>query len=359
MNKFKLSPAIIFFLLLFQKSNAQISEIQQLKIDSLFIKYDHTHMPGCALAIVKNGEIIYKKGYGMADLERGIVNRPHTVFYAGSISKQFVAGCALLLSERGLLDLNAPVHKYLDDFPDYGHTITVQHLIYHTSGIKDYFELFEKSGIDYLNQISRNKVYNLIKSQDSLNFNPGDQYSYSNSGYLMLSMIIEQVAGMPLSSFVDQEIFKPLGMMHSLFLDNVNRLIPNRALGYHKNLDDQIENMIMRFDLVGSGGLYTTVEDLYLWDQNFYHSKIGSPQFIDHLLTSGTLNNGQDTRYAFAILRDRLLGRTVIGHSGSLGGYRSQFLQFPDEKLSIIILSNLSNFKPGERAHDIAKILLN
>jgi CubicO group peptidase (beta-lactamase class C family) len=174
----------------------------------------------------------------------------------------------------------------------------------------------------------------------------------------MLGMIIEKVAGMPFARFVDQEIFKPLGMKHSIFLDNVNTIIPNRAWGYHINIDDQVENMIMRFDLVGSGGLYTTVEDLFLWDQNFYQSKIGSNRFIEKLLTTGKLNNGQDTKYAFALQKDILMGKQVIGHSGSLGGYRAQFMQFPEARTSIILLGNYSSFKPGERAHDIAKILL-
>lgn len=294
----------------------------------------------------------------MADLERGLAITPQSVFYAGSISKQFVASCALILAERNKLDLNAPVQQYLADFPTYGEEITVQHLIYHISGIKDYFEIFESAGINYLNQISREEVYRLIKSQDTLDFKPGDQYSYSNSGYLMLAMIIEKVSGMSFSEFVRKEIFQPLGMVHSLFLDDAAKLIPNRAWGYHINLNDEVENMIMRFDLVGSGGLYTTVEDLYLWDQNFFHPKIGSSSFGDRLLTTGKLNDGTDTRYAFALVKDELMGHRLVGHSGSLGGYRAQYMQFPDDKLSIIILGNFSNFKPGERAHDIAKILL-
>lgn len=359
-----MSKSNILFLLLIlffvhNPTRAQLSEVETLRIDSIFREFDHTDSPGCALAIFSKGKTIYQKGYGMADLERGLAITPQSIFYAGSISKQFVASCALLLAERNLLDLKAPVQKYLPDFPNFGKTITVQHLIYHTSGIKDYFELFEKEGINYLNQIPREEVYELIKSQDSLNFDPGDQYSYSNSGYLMLAMIIEGVADMPFSQFVDQEIFQPLGMNHSLFLDDAARIIPNRAWGYHRNLNDEIENMIMRFDLVGSGGLYTSVEDFFKWDQNFYHSKIGSEKFIEKLLTTGTLNNGKDTKYAFAIVKDQLLGHRLIGHSGSLGGYRAQFMQFPEDQLGIIILSNLSNFKPGERAHDIAKILLN
>ena len=340
-------------------SFAQLDDELCAQVDALFQKCNRTDLPGCAVAIVKKGEIIYKKGYGMADLERGVPIVPSTVFYAGSISKQFVASCALLLSERKSLDLSAPIQRYLTDFPHYQAPITVQHLIYHTSGIRDYFEILEEAGINYLNQIARDDVYNLIRSQDSLNFLPGEKYAYSNSGYLMLSMIIEKVTKMTFREFAEQEIFQPLGMTHSLFLDNTNMLVPNRAWGYRINIDDQVENMLMRFDLVGSGGLYTTVEDLFLWDQNFYNSKIGSERFIEKLLTTDRLNNGDDTQYAFAVRKDTLLGKNVIGHSGSLGGYRAQYIQFPDDETSIIILGNYANFKPGERAHEIAKLLMN
>ncbi|MCB0688743.1 MAG: beta-lactamase family protein [Saprospiraceae bacterium] len=358
MNQLKyLIHTTILFLYYHLTFAQQLPEYERFRVDSVFESINRSDMPGCALAIVKDGKIVYERGYGMADLEQGIAITPQSVFYAGSISKQFVASCALLLSERNLLDLNAPVQQYLPDFPTYNEPITVRHLIHHISGIKDYFKLFEKEGINYLNQISREETYDLIKRQDALNFNPGDQYSYSNSGYLMLAMIIEKVSGISFAQFVDQEIFQPLGMKHSMFLDNASRMIPNRAWGYHCTTDGEVENMLMRFDLVGSGGLYTTVEDLYLWDQNFYNSKIGGKDFIAQLLTVGKLNNGENLKYAFAIVKDELIGHKLIGHSGSLGGYRAQFMQFPEDHLSIIILGNFSNFKPGERAHDIAKIL--
>ncbi len=346
-------------LLLSLPSYSQLTEIQKEAIEEIFSPYDRTDQPGCALALVKGGEIIFEKGYGMADLERSVCISPRTVFYAGSISKQFVASCALLLSEEGKLDLDASITDFFPDFPEYGNEITVQHLIYHTSGIRDYFGILEDEGLNYLNQIPADTIYALICRQDSLDFQPGDKYSYSNSGYLMLSMIIEQVSGMTFADFARENIFDPLGMDHSLFLDDARTLVPNRALGYHRDHEGDFENMTMRFDLVGSGGLYTTVGDLAKWDNNFNEPQIGSKDFLSKLFTTGTLNDGSDTKYAFAIRVDRFQGHNVIGHSGSLGGYRAQFMRFPDEELSIIILSNLANFKPGERAHEVAKVLLN
>ncbi len=347
---------LIFILACQSHAIAQLSDVQKTRIDSIFARYDRPDMPGCAVLLLQDGEAILSKGYGMADLEHQLPITPSTVFYAGSISKQFVAATALLLDEARVLDLKAPVHRYLADFPTYGSDITVQHLIYHTSGIVDYFELLEIAGLNYLNQISRDTVYAIICRQPALAFQPGDKYAYSNSGYLMLGMIMEQVTGKKLSQLVHEYIFEPLGMRHSLMLDDNRRLIPNRAWGYQQHMDGQFENMIMRFELTGSGGLYTTTGDLALWDANLYQSRIGSPDFINRLLTTGQLNSGRDTRYAFAIAKESLRGRHVRGHGGSLGGYRAQYLQFPDERFSIIILSNLANMKPAERAHDIARI---
>ncbi|NND08854.1 MAG: beta-lactamase family protein [Saprospiraceae bacterium] len=352
--------AVILFILsnLLAPVLGQISEVQIEQIDAIFKEVNRTDMPGCALAIVQEGTTVYEKGYGMADLERHVAITPQTVFYAGSVSKQFVASCVLLLAEDGKINLADPIGKYFPDFPGYGSAITIQHLIHHTSGIKDYFDIFEDRGHNYLNQIAQEEVYRLIIEENALQFPPGQKYSYSNSGYLMLAMIIEQITGSSFSTFVQEQIFDPLDMTCSMFLDDARKLVPNRAWGYEQNYNDQIENMIMRFDLVGSGGLYTTVGDLAKWNNHFDQPTLGSAQFLDKLLTTGHLNDGTDTNYAFAIRRDRFLGRQVVGHSGSLGGYRSQFTRFPDDKLTIIILSNLANFKPGERAHEVAKILL-
>ena len=353
-----LSCTVLIFGIGVSQLSAQIRQDQKLAVDQLFQAYNSTRSPGCALAIIQHGKIIYKRGYGMADLERNLPIRPETVFYAGSISKQFVAACAQLLVEADKLDLSKPVQFYLEDFPNYEEPITLKHLIHHTSGIKDYFELLEKTGKNYLNQISETEVYDLIKNQDQLNFLPGVKYSYSNSGYLMLAMIVEKVAEMPFSRFVLENIFQPLEMHHSLFLDDVNQLVPHRAFGYFINKDGIVENRIMRFDLVGSGGLYTTVEDLAKWDANFYKSKIGSNQFVNNLLVNGFLNDGTDIKYAHAIRKSTFLGLPVIGHSGSLGGYRAQFTQFPEQKFSVIILGNLANFTPEKKAYQIAEIFL-
>ena len=336
----------------------ELNDIKKEGIEQLFSPYLRTDMPGCAVLISWDGKILLKKGYGMADLEHGIPNTATTVFYAGSVSKQFVASCILLLAEEGRIDMDAGIHDYLSDFPSYGGGITIRHLVHHTSGIKDYFDIFEAQKINYLNEITVEEVYELIKSEPRLHFDPGSRHKYSNSGYLILGMLIKEASGLSLAEYARSRFFDPLGMFSTDFLDDNGKLVYNRACGYRLNLNDEVENMIMRFDLVGSGGLYTTVEDLYRWDQNLLDHRIGTDQFFTTLVEPGTLNDGSKTDYAFALRVGSFQGHQVIGHSGSLGGYRAHYMQFPRLKLSIIILGNRADLKPAELANEIASILL-
>lgn len=330
------------------------------KVDELFAPWDSTQSPGCALAVVKDGEIIHKRGYGMADLEHHIPITPETTFYIGSVSKQFVTMCALLLEEEGKLALDDDTRKYIPEFPEYDRPMTIKHLIHHTSGIRDYLTLWNISGRNYMDHVPKQAVLDMICSQKELNFSPGEKYLYSNSCYFLLAEIVERVSGQTFSEFADSHIFEPLGMEDSHFLDDNTHLIENRAFGYFEKQGGGFGNMLMRFDLVGSGGLYTNVEDLYLWDQNFYHNKLGlgSPELIEKMKTKGRLNNGKEIDYAFAVHIGEYRGARTVGHGGSLGGYRANYVQFPEFKFSVIILSNLAGFNPGKLSYQVADIFL-
>jgi CubicO group peptidase (beta-lactamase class C family) len=220
---------------------------------------------------------VYANGYGLADLEHDVKITPSTVFYIGSVSKQFVTFCILLLEEQGKLNLDDPIQKYFPDFPVYESPLTIRHFIHHTSGVRDYLTLMDLKGRSYLDHITVDEVYELIKRQSTLNFKPGEQYLYSNSCYFMLALIVEKVSGEPIRKFAATNIFEPLGMNHTQFYDDNTNIIKNRAFSYAKDETKKVgfDNLIMRFDLVGSGGVYSTIEDLYLWDQNFYHNKLG------------------------------------------------------------------------------------
>jgi CubicO group peptidase (beta-lactamase class C family) len=345
--------------LLLRLGFSQLTPDQQTRVDSVFQEWNHADKPGCALVILKNHKIIYQKGYGMADLEHGIGITPNTVFYAGSISKQFVAASILLLAEQKKLDMNDEIHRYFPNLPDYGEPITIRHLIHHISGIKDYFNLLEENGKSYLNHMDPEEVLELIFSQDTLDFLPGEKYQYSNSGYLLLAEIVGKVSGTPFSAFVNENIFQPLEMHDSRFHDDVDNLIPNRAWGYLIWDPNTVKNILMRFDLVGSGGLYTNVLDLAKWDHNFYDNQLGGgSSFIQKMETKGVLNDGSEIEYAYALAHLEHQDWSIIGHTGSLGGYRAVYFRYPREQFSVIILSNAANYKPSDKARSVAEILL-
>lgn len=330
------------------------------KVDELFSPWDSTQSPGCALAVVEDGEIIYKRGYGMADLEHHIPITPETTFYIGSVSKQFVTMCVLLLEEKGKLSLDDDIRKYISEFPEYDRPMTIKHLIHHTSGIRDYLTLWSIAGRNYLDHVPKQVVLDMICSQKELNFSPGEKYLYSNSCYFLLAVIVERISGQTFSEFADSYIFDPLGMEDSHFLDDNTYLIENRAFGYFNKKDGSFGNRMMRFDLVGSGGLYTSVEDLYLWDQNFYRNELGegNQELIEKMKTKGRLNSGDEIDYAFALRIAEYRGARTVGHGGSLGGYRAHYVQFPEFKFSVILLSNLAEFNPGKTAYQVADIFL-
>jgi CubicO group peptidase (beta-lactamase class C family) len=311
------------------------------------------------VAIIRDGKIIYSNGYGSADLEHDIPITPSTVFYLASVSKQFVTFSILLLEEQGKLKLDDQIQTYLPDFPEYTGPITISHLIYHISGIKDYFGLLELNGKSYLDHLEVNEVYEMIKSQKELDFPPGEQYQYSNSGYFLLYLIIEKVSGKSLKEFAHEHIFVPLGMNNTMFYDDINDLIKNRAFSYQKT-DQGFNNLVSRFDLVGSGGMYSTVKDLALWDYNFYENKlgIGGQAIMEKMLMEGILNNGEKTGYAFALRKETYRGLKTLSHSGESVGYRTRLLRFPEQKFTVIILSNRSDANPEAKAYEIADIML-
>ncbi|MFP4081736.1 MAG: serine hydrolase domain-containing protein [Candidatus Aminicenantes bacterium] len=347
---FMIILGLIFFSLGFADERAE-------KVDKLFSHWDKSDTPGCALAVVKDGEIIHKKGYGMADLEHQIPITPQSVFYVGSVSKQFVAFCVALLDKQRKLSLDDDVRKYIPELPDYGTPITIRHLIHHTSGLRDYLALEDIAGIPF-GYYHQQDVMELMARQRELNFKPGEEYLYSNSGYFLLAVIVERASGRTLRELSEEKIFKPLGMENSRFHDDYAQIIKNRARGYFPAGDGKYKNYISTFDCVGSGGLYTSVEDFFLWDQNFYHHKVGRKELIDLIQTPGKLSTGEELDYAFALKIGKYRGLKTVGHGGALGGYRAGYIRFPQQRFSVICLANLSSFNPIKLCHQVADIYL-
>jgi CubicO group peptidase (beta-lactamase class C family) len=332
------------------------------KVDELFKQWDKPDTPGCAVAIIKDGKIVYKKGYGMADLEHDVPITPKTIFTPGSISKQFTAMCILLLAEQKKISLDDDIKKYFPKFPDYGHTVTIRHLIHHTSGIRDYTALVSLKGMNTLEMtnLTMREVLRLVFKQKELNFTPGEEQLYSNSGYVMLAAIIENVTGKSLREFAEEHIFKPLGMKNTNYIDDNKYIIKNRAFGYIPNGKKGYFNAIVSHRHCGPGGVYSNVEDLFLWDQNYQNNKLGKKgqDLIKTMQTPGKLNNGEKSNYAFGLNVAKYKGQKRIFHTGGLAGYHSMFDSFPKYNFSVIILANLSNLMPGLLTSKIADIFL-
>ncbi len=312
------------------------------KVDGLFKAYNKPDVPGCAVGIIHRGKLIYKKGFGSANLEYTIPISPSTVFDIASISKQFTAACALVLEYQGKLSLQDDIRKYLPELR-YKQKITPLHLIHHTSGIPDYCELMGLAGMPFYNDYSEAQIIELIAKQP-LNFKPGEEHLYNNSGYFLLAEIIARVSGKSLNVFATEHIFKPLKMNHTQFYDDHTRIIKNRAIGYSPTKQGfAIEHY--KLDIVGDGAIHTTIEDLFLWDKNFYKNKlIGGQEFINRFLTPGKLNSGESTNYAFGLNILNYQNQKIIFHNGSWAGFTSEFTQLPEHRFSAIILTNRNDY---------------
>jgi len=328
-------------------------------VDSLFSEWDKPDSPGCALGVIRDGRLIYARGYGMANLEYDVPITPKTVFRVASMSKQFTAACIALLVERGLISLDDDVRKYIPELPDYGYVVRVKHLIYHTSGIRDYLSLMSmacKRDEDYY---TAEEALELLCRQRKLNFRPGNRFLYSNSNYFLLGVIVERVSGVSLRRFADENIFKPLGMVNTHFHDDHTMIVKNRAVGYSPKPGGGFRINETILDIVGDGGLFTTVEDLFIWDQNFYENRLdGGERLIKRMLTVGVLNNGGKLDYAFGLRIGSYRGLKTICHSGSFAGFRAQMIRFPEYRFTVICLANLSSINPTRLAKRVADIYL-
>ena len=332
------------------------------QVDELFAEWDKQDSPGAALGIFKDGRIIYARGYGVANLDYRIPITPQSVLRIGSISKQFLAMCIAILAERGKLSFDDDIRAYLPEMPDYGEPITIRHLLHHTSGIREYLTLVtligkpEGSVFGYTTR----ELIELLARQQGLNFNPGDRFSYTNSGYFLLAEIVTRVSGMRASAFARENIFDPLGMTNSRFYDDPNAIIRNQAFGYSPKGDGGYRLDILRSEVIGDLGVITTVEDLLYWDDNFYGNKLGAgtKSLIATMFTRGRTVAGEELSYALGLRFGTYRGLKTMGHGGSAVGYVAEFLQFPDHRFSVVVLSNLSSFRPGRLARQVADLYL-
>lgn len=328
------------------------------RVDVLFADIDNTASPGCALGVIRDGALVYARGYGMANLDEGIALSPSSAFYIASTSKQFTAASILLLAADGKLSLDDDVRKYIPELPDYGTPIKIRNLVHHTSGIRDYLGLLGLGAGRAENVMSDDDIIALIARQKSLNFKPGSEYSYSNSGYFLLGQIVKRVTGTSLAAYAESRIFRPLGMIHTQFHDDRLKTIHHRVIGYDQTPYGFAIDYYGNFQGVGDGGLWTTVEDLALWDKNFYDPVVGGPALLQQQLTRGRLTDGDTLSYASGLMLRRYKGLPTVSHGGAFMGYRTELLRFPEQRFSVVCLCNLSRMNPGVLAQRVADVFL-
>jgi len=338
-------------------------------VDAIFAPWDETGSPGCALGVVEDGEFIYERGYGFANLDWDIPSATDTVFYVGSVSKQFTAAVIALLAEEGTVDLDENIREYFPEIRRYAQPITVRHLVHHTSGLRDIYTLMSLAGIRLEDVFTDEQAIELIAAQRETNFEPGSEYLYSNSGYFLLAQLVERASGKTLREFAEERIFAPLGMEDTHFHDRPSHIVDRRAISYQDS-DVDFDNYIAtghrefqvsylgNFDKVGAGGLYTTVRDLLLWDRNFYSGDVGGRPFLDLIHTRGALNDGSQLTYAFGLTVDEYRGLKTVSHGGSMMGFKAAYLQFPEQRLSVITTCNLGSINPMPLAQQVADVYL-
>lgn len=329
--------------------------IQPARIDAVFKAYSGPSTPGCALGIYQDGRILYSHGYGVADLNQGTPITPTTLFDVGSVSKQFTAASLVLLANEGKLSLTDDIRKYLPEVPDYGTPITIDHLLHHTSGLRDYNDLLLLQGHYYEDVTDDDDALHVIARQRALRFKPGARFEYSNSGYFLAAVIVKRVTGKNLAAFAKERLFQPLGMPRSHFRDDHTAVVPGRATAYAPSEKGGYQLDMSNWDQLGDGQVQTSVTELVKWEENFSTARVGGRALIDGLLTRGTLESGASTGYGRGLFLDTYRGVQRVQHSGSWGGYRAILMRFPAQHVSIALLCNRADTRPdfAERVADL------
>jgi len=327
------------------------------RVDQLFSRWNNPTTPGASLAIVKDGTVVYKNGYGMANLEYDVLNSPSTVFHIASVSKQFTTFAILLLAEQGKLSLDDDIRKHIPEVPDFGKKITLRHLAHHTSGFRDQWALLQMAGWRLDDVITKEHVMKLVQKQRELNFDPGTEYLYCNTGYTLLAEVVARVSGKTFAEFTKQNIFEPLKMNDSLFYDDHEMLVPNRAYSY-RPFGNRYKKSVLSYANVGATSLFTTAEDLCRWTMNFENPIVGSQKIFEQMNKRGVLNDGSEISYALGQVIGKYKGLNRIGHGGGDAGYRTYLVRFPDQHFSVVVLSNNGSFDPATMAYKVADIYL-
>jgi CubicO group peptidase (beta-lactamase class C family) len=328
-------------------------------VDAVFAGWTSRSTPGCAVGVARDGRVILTRAYGMANLEYDVPITPTTIFEAGSVSKQFTAAAVVLLALDGRLSLEDPVRKHIPELPPYADSITIRHMLTHTSGLRDWGTVVGAAGWPRgTRTYTQRHVLDVLARQKSLNYRPGAEYLYSNSNYNLAAMIVERVSGQSLPDFTKARIFQPLGMTNTSWRDEYRRIVRNRATAYSGNPSGGFRQDMPFENVYGNSSLLTTVEDLIRWNQNFVNPVVGGPRFVAEMQTQARLNNGRTITYALGIERDTWRGVPVVSHGGATAGYRAFLARYPEQRLDVALLCNSGSVNPAAISTRVAEIFL-
>jgi CubicO group peptidase (beta-lactamase class C family) len=333
-------------------SKTQAQDGATAKVDAyLKAEMQRQRIPGASLAVIKNRHIILAKGYGLANIEHQVPSKPETIFQSGSMGKQFTATAVMMLIEAGKLSLSDPITKYFTNAPETWKKITVRHLLTHTAGTTDYPDDFDFRR-DYTEA-------ELLKRAEAipLAFQPGEKWSYSNLGYVLLGILIHRVSGQFYGDFLQERVFKPLGMTTASIISEAD-IVPNRAAGY-RLVKGELKNqewVSPSLNTTADGALYLTVFDMAKWDAALYTEKLLKRSSLEQMWTPVKLNNGRTAPYGFGWSLGEVRGHRVIEHGGAWQGFKSYIARYVDDKLTVVVFANLSEANPGRIAHAVAAI---
>jgi len=303
---------------------------------------EYVDKPGAVVAVVREGKVVLAEGYGLANLEHGITLARETVLDIGSVAKQFTSFAIALLADEGTLSLDDDIRIHLPEVPDFGDVITVRHMIHHMSGLREIYNSESLAGRQDGDAMQQGDALRLTEHMHHLNFTPGERYLYCNTAYMLLADIVSRASGMPFPEFMAERVFGPVGMHHTTIMSKLGQSIPGVAESYTPD-DDDFVRVFDNSSLYGAGGMYSTVDDLALWMNNYATAAVGGPAVIEQMQQRGVLNDGEQLSYAFGINVGELRGQRAIRHTGSSAGFRASFMFLPELAGGVITLSNRSD----------------